>query len=646
MEPTSNIPPTCKKRGRPPGSKNKRNKHGKPNTSKVKLLKTEDIDYSDLQFICTLCNAVVENDKLQEHIKLCYKTRNNVDANEQEIFKVAQSVFVCNECPKRFRFKKSYAAHLSMDHSKLPGSVSCEKCPVKCPNLEALRKHITKVHERDLYLCPTCNKEFVRRSHVIRHMAQSGCSGDDITLYPCEICDAKFTRKDNLAVHLRSQHILRKSYGCKICDYETKNFSKLTNHWLIKHTGNPRPQFQCDHCGKVTGSRAAMAKHLEIHGEKKFYCDVTYLYSCIDIDMNEEFEYLQCGYCTYTIEVMRRHVWTHVPSKPYKCEICNSSYIQRAQLERHLEKHTGIVCSKCNQTFTSKTRLIIHEREHMGLEKMYCPFKDCPLTNKEFSSDTGYNAHLKKHLEEKLYKCEVCHKQFHSEVNARRHLTTHTLDRPRRCMYCVTARAYVRGEQLVRHVRHQHPSVFRAHLAHVRQVLGLNVPVDRVKKSEMESILNVLDAESERILQGYGGTGVLYGGMQTLDENASTSASSLEQVTPKKEKSPLMTEEELADNLRKLLSKLIDLDTLECFGWPDETVDVVLEKVIEQCGTRPADRDKWTRVQRLRENTKHLFLYVIEDKTITKMLDTHTIDQIINHILVQVSEDDNTEQME
>lgn len=66
----------------------------------------------------------------------------------------------------------------------------------------------------------------------------------------------------------------------------------------------------------------------------------------------------------------------------------------------------------------------------------------------------------------------------------------------------------------------------------------------------------------------------------------------------------------------------------------------VLEKVIEHCGTRPADREMWTRMQCLRENAKHLFLHVIEDKTIVRMLETHTIDQIIKNILNKVSEDD------
>lgn len=36
-----------------------------------------------------------------------------------------------------------------------------------------------------------------------------------------------------------------------------------------------------------------------------------------------------------------------------------------------------------------------------------------------------------------------------------------------------------------------------------------------------------------------------------------------------------MSEEELAESLKKLLTQLIDKDTLDVFGWPDEPVDTV-----------------------------------------------------------------------
>lgn len=36
-----------------------------------------------------------------------------------------------------------------------------------------------------------------------------------------------------------------------------------------------------------------------------------------------------------------------------------------------------------------------------------------------------------------------------------------------------------------------------------------------------------------------------------------------------------MSEDDLADNLSKLITQLIDKETLSLFGWPDESVDVV-----------------------------------------------------------------------
>nr|BBF25270.1 zinc-finger motif protein z20-1A [Bombyx mori]BCB67708.1 zinc finger protein z20-1b [Bombyx mori] len=302
-----------------------------------------------------------------------------------------------------------------------------------------------------------------------------------------------------------------------------------------------------------------------------------------------------CGYATHTVEVMRRHVLTHVTDKPYKCEHCNRSYIKKSQLQRHLDNHDmQKMCLKCGETFSTTCQLLDLKNVHKGNSKFACHYQDCRFSEKPFLSEAQLQKHVKVHLEDRPYECEVCGKRFAVELHMRRHLSTHTLERPRRCMYCVSARAYVRGEQLVKHVRVHHPTVFGAHLKHVRAVLGIEANTVRVKKSELECILNMLDAKSDRIMDGYGGTGVLYGGMQEqkdVNENS------------------------------------------------DENISV-LEKVIEHCGAKPADRTMWTRMQRLRENTKHLFLYVIDDKNIARMLDTHTIDQIVKHILAQVSDTD------
>ncbi|XP_045537784.1 oocyte zinc finger protein XlCOF6 [Papilio machaon] len=585
------MPPKRKKVGRPKGSKNKKSLNGK---------------VSKKNYTCGLCKKkFISEESVSEHSKICKKALLlNPD--------VIKATFKCEECNKRFTFEDTYKSHLENEHSKTPGSVTCNLCPVSCPDKKVLSKHIENYHGRDMFMCPHCDKLFTRQTHVMRHMSQKGCGGQ-ISLYTCEICHSSFTRKDNLMVHLRLQHIASNHFSCKQCPYHTKNFSKLIIHWMRLHTEKPL-NFECDHCGKTTRSRAAIAKHLEIHGLKKFRCDV-------------------CGYATFTLEVLRRHILTHVEDKPHKCEMCGRSYIQRIQLQKHMERHYGYICGQCGHNANTKAGLLIHKREHLDLKKLSCHFEGCPYSKKEFRDEASLRKHIKDHVNNKPYSCEVCGKSFHNEAYMRKHVQTHTLERPRRCMYCVAARAYVRGEQLLRHVRMQHRAIFRDHLTHVRQVLGSNVGTERVTKSELDAILNVLDAESERIIEGYG-TGVLYGGMLEVEADASTIDTS--STNTNSESSPLMSEEELAESLKKLLSQLIDKDTLDIFGWPDEPVDTVLEKVIEQCGARAADRDKWTRVQRLRENTKHLFVYVIDDKNIARMLDTHTIDQIIKHILAQV----------
>ncbi|CAG9789352.1 unnamed protein product [Diatraea saccharalis] len=556
------------------------------------------------EYKCAVCDSSFdEESKLDKHLVNCNEANSVMSAMD------ARAHIKCNECTKVFKFKNNFLMHVQNEHSKLPGSVACHLCPVRCPNKSTLRKHIQMTHNREEYACTYCKKTFVRRAHVMRHLLQSGCNGAEVASFPCEICGANFSRKDNLIVHLRIQHILKKGYSCKYCSYTSKNFSKLVKHWQENHLEPLK--FECDICGKTTSSRTSIAKHLEIHGDKKHACDV-------------------CGYSTFTAEVLKRHMFTHLKDKPHKCDICGNSYIQRLQLDRHMQKHIGNICKQCGEAFPSKVRLMVHQRVHLGLERLVCPVKECNFSNREFDSEASLRTHVKSHLGSKDYKCEVCNKTFFSEVNMKRHVATHRLDRPRRCMYCVSARAYVRGEQLLRHVRHQHSDLFRQHLAHVRNVLGKNINVDRVRKSELDSILNVLDAESDRIL-AYSSSDTLYGGVEKVEGN----------IIPVKEveDNPLMSEKELEENLKLLLKRLVDDDVLEIFGWPNESVDTVLEKVIEHCGARSADKSRWTRVQCLRENTKHLFLYAVEDKNIARMLETHTIDQIVKHILVQVDDE-------
>ncbi|KAG7297915.1 hypothetical protein JYU34_018670 [Plutella xylostella] len=557
------------------------------------------------------------------------KSESNKLTLEGLVSGVHEKKITCKECSKKFKFKSNYEKHVRTEHCNLPDCVKCDLCPARCPNDNILAEHKANAHERPMYECSTCSKIFSRPSHVFRH-SRLGCGTGVPEQYPCEICNKSFSRKDNLLVHLRSHIKLNKPFQCKHCQFAAHTFRRYVNHVQKVHW--PK-YFECDHCGKSTTSRPALMKHLEIHGDKKFACEV-------------------CGYTSHTIEVMRRHVLRHTDEKPFKCSQCPRSFIQSAQLRRHMESHLNFLCKECDKTFRSHARLQIHMREHNGLAPLLCSFEDCPYSKRQFSSEQIFIDHMKAH-EDRKFQCTVCHKKYATEINLKRHTSTHELERPRRCMYCVTARAYIRGDMLVRHVRSKHPAIFNEYLLHVRQVLGTNDNIGQVRRSELDSILNLLDAVSDRILDEHDGSKVLFAGMETAvarpevqvldiqtggEDDAASSPEKKPETTPGGH-SALMSEAQLSESVRRLLAALIDMHTLEELGWPGESVDVLLEKVITQCDGTPADRGRWSRVQRLRENCKQLFLRVVEDASVRRMLETHTIDQVVAHIL-DVSEED------
>lgn len=95
-----------------------------------------------------------------------------------------------------------------------------------------------------------------------------------------------------------------------------------------------------------------------------------------------------------------------------------------------------------------------------------------------------------------------------------------------------------------------------------------------------------------------------------------------------------LNEDELKENIGKLLNLLIDEETLSSFGWPSTPVQDVLCAVIKQCDQSPADdRTCPDFVTKLRENVKLLFTSVLDDESVTAMLNNYSVDHVIMHVL-------------
>ncbi|CAD6995035.1 unnamed protein product [Ceratitis capitata] len=100
----------------------------------------------------------------------------------------------------------------------------------------------------------------------------------------------------------------------------------------------------------------------------------------------------------------------------------------------------------------------------------------------------------------------------------------------------------------------------------------------------------------------------------------------------------------LKENVGKLLDMLVDNKTLKKFGWPTNSEENVLCRVIENCGynlTKDAElyRD-CDYATRMREYVKLLFTVVIHNDSIKELLNNYPIDEVVEYVLGNDDDED------
>lgn len=187
---------------------------------------------------------------------------------------------------------------------------------------------------------------------------------------------------------------------------------------------------------------------------------------------------------------------------------------------------------------------------------------------------------------------------------------------------------------LIRHVRLKHKDIFGDMIktefgkkaADKRKSSELIAPPDVQPKKKVESKGTMRETrapEPSKPSQYY----------VTTNENASVGGTTI--VLKKEIDQPInFTDDELTEKVRQLLDLLVDDETLAEFGWPQKSVEDVLDAVIEQCDQVPADYTTCPDyATKIRENTKLLFVTVIDTDAIKELLNNQTIDEVIVHVL-------------
>jgi len=161
----------------------------------------------------------------------------------------------------------------------------------------------------------------------------------------------------------------------------------------------------------IFNSTTPVGKFIEVNSKDvaEVIFETEELHESDDQHLNRPFECDICHKMFTRIEILRRHMKTHMVEKDFKCTYCGKAFDRRDVLNDHMRNHTGekpFQCTVCNKKFTRGFVLLRHMRIHTEGD-----FK-CKFCLKTFDRKDTYRDHVRNHTGEKPFKCKYCNKSF------------------------------------------------------------------------------------------------------------------------------------------------------------------------------------------------------------------------------------------
>lgn len=168
----------------------------------------------------------------------------------------------------------------------------------------------------------------------------------------------------------------------------------------------------------------------------------------------DEPTHFTCEYCfkSFTIKCKEKHMWTHNNEYPYKCEFCDKGYMSRSILDKHRVVHranyTMPTCDYCGKMFPSKFKITQHIlRKHVEGYVIPVRFR-CEDCDRGFTTRGPYDAHLRRHRNEKPYQCVTCGLAYVSAKSLNKHSRRH-LEKKYICDIC--NRKFLKEHEMYQH---------------------------------------------------------------------------------------------------------------------------------------------------------------------------------------------------
>lgn len=192
---------------------------------------------------------------------------------------------------------------------------------------------------------------------------------------------------------------------------------------------------------------------------------------------------MNCEICKLEIlsdHVLQVHMYKvhKIGDLPFKCSLCDRSFVGRPGLTTHVERvHIGktLKCNYCEKTFAVKSDLRLHVRIHTGNNIL------CELCGKAFRLRSQLKMHVTAiHTKIRAFKCTMCPKDFVRKVHLDDHIKSHLNIRDKICSTC--GKGFTSCHSLIRHRQiHSEIKKFACKLCDARfsQFVGLNSHMKR-----------------------------------------------------------------------------------------------------------------------------------------------------------------------
>lgn len=258
----------------------------------------------------------------------------------------------------------------------------------------------------------------------------------------------------------------------------------------------PKPQFKCDQCNMMFGSKSAHTSHIKSHAKMNlktqqqqlqhspqqqqqqpqdqqtmfppdgsndesnanspplpgtspsadpYQCDVCHKTFAVPARLVRHYRThtgerpFECEFCHKMFSVkenLQVHRRIHTKERPYKCDVCGRAFEHSGKLHRHMRIHTGErphKCSVCGKTFIQSGQLVIHMRTHTGEKPYKCPVEGC---GKGFTCSKQLKVHSRTHTGEKPYHCDICFRDFGYNHVLKLHRVQHYGSKCYKCTIC------------------------------------------------------------------------------------------------------------------------------------------------------------------------------------------------------------------